>query len=164
MKAWDNSSYLLALLISNFVAVVLLYSTWKSPRLGRLLFLLVFSWAGLTNWVTFLKHPTAYLEYADLAFFSTYRNFINGWFSHHLLISVGFIASCQVLIGLGMMAKGFLFRLACVGAMIFLLAVLPLGVGSGFPCTLLMAIAMYLLYQQSPENYLWQKERKLSMI
>jgi len=38
--------------------------------------------------------------------------------------------------------KGFVFKAGAVGAIIFLMAIAPFGVGSGFPCTVVMAIAI----------------------
>ncbi len=150
-----NDVYLLPLLISNLAAILILLAAWKYPRLARLLFFLLFAWAGWMNWTTVLENPTSYLEYGKLTWLDPYRNFIDGWFSRHLLLSVGTIATCQLMIAAGMWMKGLLFRIAAVGAIIFLLAILPLGVGAGFPCTLIAAIAMWRLLLLSPGNYLW---------
>lgn len=38
-------------------------------------------------------------------------------------------------------------RLGAIGGIIFLLAIMPLGVGSGFPCPLFLAIALFLVYR-----------------
>jgi hypothetical protein len=57
-----------------------------------------------------------------------------------------------------MLSKGILFKIAVIGGIVFLVAIAPPGVGSGFPCTLIMAIAMYLLLRHSQMNYVWLKE------
>jgi hypothetical protein len=59
-----------------------------------------------------------------------------------------------------MQARGKLFRVTAAGAIVFFLAILPLCVGSGFPCTLIMAIAMYQLMRHAPTSYLWVSEKK----
>jgi hypothetical protein len=159
MKGLENNTYLAMLLISNIVALILLLTALKKPGLSRLLFSLLFTWAGWINWHTALNTPGDYLDYADLSIFSFYRTFIHGWFKEHLFLIVGFIATCQFLIAIGMQSKGVVFKMAAIGAIIFLLAIAPLGVGSGFPCTIIMATAMYLLLRHAPTNYLWIREK-----
>src|SRR6476469_193966 len=123
MNGLDNHTYVLMLLFSNMVAIVLLVTAWKMPRLSRLLFFLLFTWASWTNWQTALNKPDAYLEYADLAIFSFYKDFINGWFKNHIVLAVGFVATCQLLIAIGMQSKGNFFKVAAVGAILFLLSI-----------------------------------------
>ena len=160
MNGLENPTYVIMLLISNIVAVILLLTAWKLPRLSRFLFFLLFTWAGWFNWQTALNNPSSYLDYAELSQFKFYKNFINGWFKDHLLLIVGFIATCQLLIAIGLQSKGIIFKIAAIGAIIFFLAIAPLGVGSGFPCTLIMASAIYLLLIHSPANYLWLRQKK----
>jgi hypothetical protein len=157
MNGFDNI-YLVPLLISNFAAILVLLASWKYPRVCRFLFFLLFTWAGWMNWTTVLGNPESYLEYGRLTWTDVYREFINGWFSNHLVLAVGFIATCQWMIAAGMVMKGLLFKIAAIGAIVFFLAILPLGVGSGFPCTLIAAIAMLRLFVLSPNTYLWFRQ------
>lgn len=53
-----------------------------------------------------------------------------------------------------MLLKSWLFKLGCIGGIIFLLAIAPFGVGSGFPCTIIFAFALLILFRKS-KNYLW---------
>jgi hypothetical protein len=46
-----------------------------------------------------------------------------------------------------------------IGATIFLLAIVPLGVGSGFPCTVIMAIALFILLRKYDNTFAWEKNR-----
>jgi len=156
----ENSTYLAMLVISNFLALLLLFTAWKFPRLSRLLFFMLFTWAGWVNWSTALNSPEAYLEYASMAWLSVYKSFINGWFSEHIVLVVGCIATCQLLIAIGMQARGVVFRISAIGAIVFFISIAPLGVGSGFPCTLTMALAMYLLAKRGSANYLWLRENR----
>ncbi|MEJ0105914.1 MAG: hypothetical protein WDO19_26645 [Bacteroidota bacterium] len=43
-----------------------------------------------------------------------------------------------------------------IGAIIFLVAIIPFGLGSGFPTTLLMAIAMIIILRKHADQYIWQ--------
>lgn len=90
-----------------------------------------------------------YLEYADLAWMGWYKDFINGCFAEHIKSSVGFIASCQGIMALSMLFKGRIFTLGAIGAIIFLVFIIPFGLGSGFPATAIMAVAMYFLIKKN---------------
>jgi hypothetical protein len=56
-----------------------------------------------------------------------------------------------------MFMKGMVFRIGAVGAMVFLISIAPLGVGSAFPCTLVMALGLFFLLRRKHIPYLWQK-------
>ncbi|HEX5152203.1 MAG TPA: hypothetical protein VFW07_12200 [Parafilimonas sp.] len=158
MKGLDN--YLALYIISNAVALLILLAAWKTPKIARLLFFLLFAWASYTNCKFAVHNPTAYLEYANLSFLNIYIEFIQGWFSRHIMAAVGFIATCQGLIAISMLLKGWIFKTGCIGAMIFLIAIAPLGVGSGFPCTVIMAAALLIILKKSPAQYLWMKDHR----
>lgn len=154
LKGLENQTYLIAYIISNVVALVLLYCASAWPRIGRLLFLLLFAWASWTNWSTALRTPEVYLDYASLTFLDLYRDTILGWFSEHITLAVGIIATCQALMALSMALKGWIFKAGATGAIIFLVAIAPLGVGAAFPATLIMALAMGVLMSKS-HAFLW---------
>src|SRR5215469_13676826 len=135
----ELSNYLTLYIISNAVAVIMLFVAWKAPRFARLLFILLFAWASYTNWSYAVNNPNAYLNYSDLSLLNTYKQFILGWFSRHISIAVGFIATCQALIAISMLLKGWIFKTGCIGAIMFLIAIAPLGVGAAFPCTIILA-------------------------
>ncbi|HEX5170420.1 MAG TPA: hypothetical protein VFW11_14685 [Cyclobacteriaceae bacterium] len=157
MKAFENHVYLIGYVISNVIAVAMLWAALKNIRLVRLLFFMLFAWASWTNATIAANRPEVYLEYADLTFIESYRNFIQGWFSEHIELTVGFVAFCQALIAVAMVLRGHMLRIGAIGAIIFLLAIMPLGVGSGFPTTLIMAVAMFIVLKSKNENYLWKK-------
>jgi hypothetical protein len=157
MKGLDNQTYLILLAISNAIAILQLIAAIKWPQPARFSFFLLFAWAGFTNWKTALHTPHFYLEYADLTWSSWYQNFINGWFADHIKTAVSFIAACQTLIALSMLLKGWVFKLGAVGGIIFLLSIIPFGVGSGFPCTAIMAIAIFILIKKDKNTFAWQR-------
>lgn len=157
MKGLENQTYIILLLIANIIAILQLIASAKWPRLARLSFFLLFAWASITNWRTSVNKPVAYLEYADLTWSDTYAEFINGWFSEHISVVVGCIAVCQLLIALSMLFKGAVYKLGCIGAILFLTAIIPLGVGSGFPSTAVMAIAVYILFKKDSRHFIWEK-------
>jgi hypothetical protein len=154
LKGLENQTYLIAYIISNVVALVLLYCASAWPRVGRLLFLLLFAWASWTNWTTALRTPEVYLDYAGLTFLDLYKETIQGWFSEHIVLSVGIIATCQALIAIAMALKGWVFKAGAAGAILFLVAIAPLGVGAAFPATLIMALGMGVLMSKS-HAFLW---------
>lgn len=159
MKGLDNQSYLTLLIIANIVAVLQLIAAIKWPRVARLSFFLLFAWASWANWSVSRSAPQFYLEYADLTWSGWYRNFIKGWFSHHIQFVVGFIATCEALIAISMLLKGWIYKIGSVGAVIFLLSILPFGVGSGFPCTAVMAIAVFILLRKHNNEFVWSRRK-----
>jgi len=163
MKGLEVPQYLIAYLISNTIAIALLLLAWKQPRIARVSFSVLFIWACYTNWHLALTKPNDYLFYGNLTFLSSYKNFILGWFSQYILLAVGFIATCQGLIALSLLLKGRLYATGIIGAIIFLLAIAPLGVGSAFPCTVILAVALFVLLKKKPQD-LWHKKRQEEMI
>lgn len=157
MKGLENQTYVILLFIANIIAILQLVAASKWPRIARISFFLLFTWASVTNWRTSVNKPQAYLEYADLTWSDTYTNFINGWFSDHIAETVGCIAICQLLIGLSMLLRGTLYKIGCTGAIVFLVAIIPFGVGSGFPSTAVMAIAVYILLKKDNRHFIWEK-------
>jgi hypothetical protein len=157
MKGLDNSAYFTLYIISNAVALIMLLAAWKAPRISRLMFFLLFAWASYTNWTEAIRSPQVYLGYADLAFLDLYKQFILGWFSKHITAAVGFIATCQALIAVAMFWKGLIFKIGVVCAIIFLLAIAPLGVGSAFPCTVIVALTLYVILKKPKHDFLWNQ-------
>jgi hypothetical protein len=152
-----NFPYLLPLIVSNVFAIFQLAAARKWQKLARWSFVLLFAWAACTNWIISQNTPSVYLEYGELTWSDLYRRFINGWFSRNIQLSVGVIATGQALVAVGLAMKRPWFRIAGSGGIIFLLAILPLGIGAGFPCTAIMALALLLLIRNESNNYLWKK-------
>jgi hypothetical protein len=161
MRGLENNTYLISYIISNVVAVLTLLAAWKKPRIARLMFFLLFAWASWTNWTTALRNPQFYIEYADLSFLNIYKQFIHGWFSKHITETVGFIATCQALIAVSMLLKGWMIKMGAIGAIIFLFAIAPLGVGSAFPFSIITSVALYLIIRYPFNDYLWVNPKKL---
>lgn len=165
MKGLENNTYLIMYIISNTVALIMLWAAWKKPRILRWMFFLLFAWASFTNWNEAIVAPQFYLDYARLTFSGLYRDIIQGWFSWQITLVVGFIATCQALIAISMLLNGWILKTGAIGAIVFLLAIAPLGVGAAFPCTVLMAVAMWKLLRQKEIDYLWSaaKRREVSV-
>ena len=155
MKGLDNPTYLFMLVAFNVLAIIFLWAAVKRPRVSRLLFFLLFGWACWMNWTISQRSPDDYLIYADLNLSGWYRDFIRGWFSKRIPLVVGVIATCQGMIAVSMWLKGWLYKVGCIGAIIFLVAIAPFGVGSGFPCTIIFAVALAILYKKG-NLFLWE--------
>lgn len=147
--------YLTPWLLSNGIAVLFLVSAVRKTKLARLLFSLLFFWAFWVNYTTVQNNPNDYLEYAAFSPFDLYTDFINGWFKLHIISIVKLIAFGQGLIAIGMLLKGWVFCLACFGAIVFFVAIAPLGIGAGFPATIIASVAVYFILKNDDLNYLW---------
>ena len=160
MDFHNSSTVIIALIVSNIVSLFILWCSWKKPGIARFLFFLLFTWASFTNGSYSLTKPQVYIEYADFALLSMYKNFILGFFSQHITILVFTVAVSQFLIGVSMLMKGIIFRAGCWGGIIFLISILPLGVGAACPATLIIAAGLFLLQRKNISNYLWQDGAK----
>lgn len=140
--------YLVPHLVAIVFGLALLVATWKRPNLGRVLLVALFAWAAATNAYTALTTPWVYLDFASLTESPVYKAIIVGPFARHLTVWVLMIALAQAMIAIGLALRGQLARVAAVGAIVFLIAIAPLGIGSGFPSSLLLAGAVAILLRR----------------
>lgn len=143
---------------SNIVGLLFVFVAFKSTRLARLMFVLLFGYASWVNYTLSHQNPEVYLDYADQAM-SLYAGFIRGWFSHHITTLVTVIALGQLCISLGMLLNRSLVTLACIGVIVFLTAIAPLGLYAAFPFSLTVSVAAYLIIKKDSREYLWKGRR-----
>jgi hypothetical protein len=155
MKHLEDSGWLLAYIISNIVGLLFLWAAIKKPYLARLMFVLLFGWASVFNYILSHQRPEEYLNYAD-ASIKWYSDFIHGWFSSHITQMVTLIALGEAAIAIGMLLKGWWVKLACVGVIIFQMAIAPLGVFAAFPFSITVSLAALILIRKKKFNYLWE--------
>ena len=141
------NEYLVMYLGANLIAVAMLGFAFWRPRLVRWLWVAIFVWAASINTMTAATEPWVYLAYGALTPSAWYRDFINGWFSLHIQPVVLSIAVGQAMIAILLARSEVSRRLGVFGAIVFLLAIAPLGVGSGFPFSL-VAIASLLVMER----------------
>jgi len=147
--------YLVPLIISNVLFGLSIAGAIKKPMWTRLFLGGVFSWAGWVNTHYALQSPEIYLEYGKFTPVSIYKEFIAGTFSKHIQWFVLSIAACQFLIFIGLMLNNVWTKLACLAGVLFGFAIAPLGVGSAFPATVLMAISFLILARSYEHDYTW---------
>jgi hypothetical protein len=138
--------YLVPWLISQAFSLIILFLAIRKPVWTRYLFGILFIAAGIFNWYTSIRTPEAYLMYANTAI-GLYRHFIEGWFKEHIGIVIPLIATGQIIIGTFLLAGKRFLALGCLGIILFLLAIAPLGVGSAFPFSITVSVAAYLVYR-----------------
>ena len=155
MKELDQ--YMIPYIISQIVGLGMLVAATLNIRLTRILFSLMFLYAGCHNLYIGLIKPDAYLGFAELAI-PLYRNFINGWFSQNNHVVIPLIAFGQLLISVGMILRGRWVVMACVGVIIFLLSISPLMVGSAFPFSIPVSIAAMMILRKKDFDYIWVRK------
>jgi hypothetical protein len=102
----------------------------------------------VVNAAVAIYKPLSYLDNARYALLESYRTFILGWFADHIGLVVGSISLGQLLITAGLIVGGAWARAALAGAIVFFLAITPLGVASAFPSSLVWALgAGWLLFK-----------------
>ncbi len=142
-------NYLIPYIITNVLSILLIFICYKWSKVGKIMWGMIFLAAGIFNVITSFRTPHAYVEvYGQTAVLPFYKNFIYGTFSDHTTLFVTLIASGQILVSILLFLKRMLFRLGTIGGMIFLIAISPLGIGSAFPSTILMAISLFILFKK----------------
>jgi hypothetical protein len=149
-----TEQFLVPWIITNSISFLLIYLCYKWPLAGRIVFGVIFLLAAAVNTWMALFRPAVYLEYGELAFLDFYKAFIYGFFAEHTQLLVLLIAFGQGGIAAGLFFNEKLLLPAVAGAALFLLAIVPLGVGSAFPATLLMVLALGLLvFRRNKSTY-----------
>ena len=133
------------IVITNTFAILLIFICYKWPKIGKVVWGIIFILAGIFNSYLVISDPEIYLNYS-LGAVGIYQKFINGIFSSYTSLIVSLIALGQILVGIFLLMKRKPFFLGILGGIIFLVAISLLGVGSAFPSTLLMSISLVLLY------------------
>lgn len=139
------AEYMVPFIVSNVVALLLLVAAIVWPRVARVVFVLIFLAAGLFNAYTAITTPEAYLMYGEMALLPFYRAFIYGFFAQNITALLLLIAAGQIAVGALLANHGFFFQLGVLGAIVFLAAIAPLGVGSAFPFSLVAIIALLVM-------------------
>ena len=153
--AFNMSPIAIAYAITAGVSIAMLLAAWRRPRVGRLLFAVMFFAAGLFNGVTALRTPQVYVHGFGRYAVGPYRSFIEGPFAVAPGVFVLAIAAGQLLVALGItFGRGLLFKAGVAGAVVFLLAISGLGVGAAFPLNLVLAAGAVLL-MRSPSRPAW---------
>lgn len=138
--------YIVPYVISNTIALVLLVTAFFRPGWVRWAAIIIFVAASVTNsWIA-IRNPLDYQGYAELVVFDVYRDFIEGWFRAHTRWLVLPIAACQLAIAVLLIVNTRMSRwLAVAGALVFLLAISPFGVGSAFPFSITYGAALVVM-------------------
>ena len=130
------------------LAIAYCLAAWKWPRVARFTLGIGFLFASLFNIWWALRSPGVYVQAYGPRAISLYREFIYGVFARHTAAFVTAIACGQFVIGALAFARLPWRKVAYAGAIVFLLAISPLGIGAGFPSSLILAGAIGLLFRR----------------
>jgi hypothetical protein len=155
--------YLVPYIISNALFLFCFIAAVKRTIWARIFLAIVFLWASYTNFTSAFSNPDIYLEYGELTPLPLYREFIYGFFAHHIKTLVSLAAAGEFFIFVGLILNNGWVKLACIGGFIFGLAISPLGVGSAFPATVLMAMSFWVLFRKDPHLYIWNLRQYRSL-
>jgi|RhiMethySRZTD1v2_1073278.scaffolds.fasta_scaffold00203_17 hypothetical protein len=137
--------YLVMYVSANLIALAMLGIAFWRPRLACWIWVAIFVWAASVNTMTAATSPWEYLAYGALTPSTLYRQFIEGWFSTHIQPFVLSIAVGQLIIAILLARAGDARRRGVAGASVFLLAIAPLGIGSGFPFSLIAIASLIVM-------------------
>ncbi len=145
----NDSTFWVGYWASNIGGAVIAITGWKFTRIARFLLASLFAWACWFNLDTVAETPAVYVDYAWLTPFQWYSEVMTGWFAANVTEVVTVVSIGQGLIAVGLLMGGIYARIAAIGTIIFLMVVLPLGLGSAFPAPILMAIGAYFVYRNT---------------
>lgn len=154
---------MLAYGLSNLLGLIILWCALKHPMIARLLLFLLFAWAARVNYTIANDHPSVYLNYSYYGI-GWYRGFIMGWFSEHISPMINMIVCGQICIAIGMALNGWWVKLACIGVIVFMMAIAPLGFAAAFPFSLTLSGACFCIFKQDHNSNLWQIGKSLRHI
>lgn len=151
-----ETDYTVAYIITNVIAILTAVIAMLWPNVGRVFLSGIFIGAAAFNAFTASANPGLYLQFGELTTSGLYRSFILGPFSSHVQAYIFIIASCQVLIGAFFLYKGKLMKTAMLAGVVFLVAIAPLGIGSAFPSSLILATALVILLRKKIEYSIYE--------
>jgi hypothetical protein len=130
-------------------SAALLLAAHRRPRLGRVLFALLFGVAAIFNAATAIRTPEVYVEGFAPHAIRPMREFIERVVALAPDAFVLAVAAGQLLVALALaFGRGLTFALGVAGAAAFLVGISWLGVGSAFPLNLVLAAGVLLLLRQ----------------
>jgi hypothetical protein len=134
--------------VSQVAAVLYVLAAWRWPRATRYATGIGFLFAGAFNVWTASTTPQVYVTGFGPHAIPLYREFIYGAFARHTAAFILAIATGQLAVGVLAFAPLPWRRLSYVGAIVFLLAITPLGIGAGAPATVVFAVGVALLFRE----------------
>jgi hypothetical protein len=143
--------YVVPYIGSNMFSILLSIVAALSPQVCRWVFVVMFLGAGIFNAFIAIRQPSMYVDvYGPLAVLELYSSFIYGLFSQYTTAIVLAIAAGQLVVGTLLLTR---FGVGALGGIIFLVAIAPLGIGSAFPATLIMAAALFVTWYRWLQTY-----------
>lgn len=131
---------------SHIAAALYVYVAWRWPRVAGWTVGIGFLFAGVFNIWTACTAPQSYVQGFGPHAFPPYREFIYGAFARHTAAFLIPIACGQMVTGtLALLRRPWARKAGYAGAIVFFLAITPLGIGSGAPSTLIFAAGLGLL-------------------
>ncbi|HUO15502.1 MAG TPA: hypothetical protein VMX38_10995 [Verrucomicrobiae bacterium] len=140
------SEFIAPYVVSHVFAVLFVVLAWRRPGIARIIAGFGFLLAGIFNLRTALTTPHVYVDGFGPHALWFYRTFIYGSFARHTLLFVGAIACGQLAIGILSFTPDLWRRLGYIGAILFLVAITPLGLCATAPSTLIFAAGFLILW------------------
>lgn len=142
------SEFIAPYVVSHVFAVLIVVLAWRRPGVARIIAGFGFLLAGVFNLRTALVTPHAYVDGFGPHALWFYQTFIYGSFARHTMLFVAAIACGQLAIGILAFTPDPWRRLGYLGAILFLLAITPLGLCSTAPSTLIFAAGFVILWRK----------------
>ncbi|HMS55819.1 MAG TPA: hypothetical protein PKA27_10495 [Fimbriimonadaceae bacterium] len=135
------AQHVIPYLMSLAVGSLMLVLSIGRPHWCRWMLVALFAYAAPYNGWLAMSRPEEYVGFAQLAIIPLVAEYVRGPFKEHAPAIIGAIAVGQALIAGLMGLGGRCFTIGAIGAVVFLLAISPLGVGSALPFSFIVGLA-----------------------
>ncbi|MBS1709828.1 MAG: hypothetical protein JSS65_14035 [Armatimonadetes bacterium] len=132
--------------VSQVFAVVTLAFAFGRPKVARWVMAALFSYAAVHNALFAVFSPQEYQGFASMMLVGWYREIVEGPFRTSATAWLAVIALGQAIVALCLAMGGQRLWVGVAGVIVFLVALLPFGVGSAFPFGVVVSLAALVVY------------------
>ena len=140
--------YFIPIFIGNLLAIILMLLSYHFPRVLRVVWGAIFITMGIISLITVYNNPSVFIDLIGSKPVKFYQEFINKTLLKNPGAYISLLGVIQILFGGMIWSRKVWFILGCIGAVLFLLAILPLGVALTFPLTIFMALSIIFLMRK----------------
>jgi hypothetical protein len=140
--------YFIPIFIGNLLAIILMLLSYHFPRVLRVIWGAIFITMGVVSLITVYNNPSVFIDLIGSKPVKFYQDFIDKTMVEHPGAFILLLGVIQILFGGMIWSRKVWFILGCIGAVLFLLAILPLGLAITFPLTIFMALSIIFLMRK----------------
>jgi hypothetical protein len=143
-----NQISLAYVFLANLTAIIILLFCINWADLGRFFMICVFGVALIIDIYYLFADPLTFVDLSEFAYFSFYKSMMTGFFARNIKLCLILLSIFKFFIIFFFFYKTIFVKIGAIAAILFFIFIAPLGIASGFPATLFLAIACYHIYRR----------------